>query len=70
MVEERASGDPTAVEPDDALPKGNVGKPRAGRQAPNRTEWEAWRRHNRAAIEASNRALDENGLWCEDHRVW
>lgn len=31
---------------------------------------ETWRRHNRAAIEASNRELETNGLWCDDLRPW
>ena len=34
------------------------------------TEWLAWREENRAAIEASNRELAENGLWADAYRVW
>jgi len=29
-----------------------------------------WREENRAAIEASRRELEENGLWADDYRVW
>lgn len=29
-----------------------------------------WRLQNRAAIEASNRELEANGLWCDDLRPW
>ena len=31
---------------------------------------QTWRDENRAAIDASNRQLAENGLWCDDYRVW
>ena len=33
-------------------------------------DWQAWRDENKAAIEASNRELAENGLWADDYRVW
>ena len=32
--------------------------------------WLAWRASNRVAIEASNRELEENGLWSDRYRVW
>lgn len=33
-------------------------------------QWQRWRQENRASIEASNKELETNGLWCEDYRVW
>ena len=43
---------------------------RALRDELKERRWQAWREENRAAIEASNRELEEHGLWADDYRVW
>ena len=43
---------------------------RALREELQQSSWAAWRDQNKAAIEASNRELAENGLWADDYRVW
>lgn len=43
---------------------------RALREELKERRWARWRADNRAAIVASNAELEQNGLWCDNYRVW